>query len=440
MFQAGTTQGIREIDSRFLQTTIDRDININFEQIQWQRQIDNNDAISLQFFHTLENIDQIIDARVQLFPLPLSDTRFIIDSSTQSERFDVELQHTKQLHESLRLVWGIGLRQDSAKGPHIFGTSADTGYTGSKKYFYNQVARVFSNIEWRTRHSVTYNLGTMWEKSDLASQKLSPRLGINIAITPEQYIRIIASRATRTPSLNESRSNFRTPVEDFPIPPYGITDLADFTTTAWVGNRNINPEKITSYEVAYHANFIRKKLSFDLKLFYEQVRDLITIDDNTIPQPADILDGEILAYDNLTDANIRGVEANLDFTPLTNTRLILSRSLTNIDSKNPNVSSEKLAESAPRHITSLLAINRFPDGVTGSLLFYSVSKSNGLGSGKPLPGYRHVNLRLAFPFRWTNVNGEIALIIQNVSGDYLDWRSDNLAETQQFITISAQID
>lgn len=436
MFQTGVTRGIREIDSDVLQATTNRQANINFEQIQWQRQINNNDALSLQFFHTVEDNNEIFDVTLTEFdgdPLAFP-LRVIANNSTRSERFDVELQHTKQLQENMRFVWGLGLRQDSATGPHHFGTDPATGYTGNKKYFYNQMFRAFSNIEWRIKNNITLNLGTMWERSDLADVEFSPRVSLNYSITPEQSIRLSASRATRTPSLNEAYSNYSIPIRE------AASGSVLFVTTLSKGNINTKPEEVISYEAAYHANLIRKKLSFDLKLFHEELRDLITPDENSVNNPADPLLGEYVVYDNATDAHINGVEANLEFFPLQNTRVILSRSYTDIKSKNPNISSTKLAESAPKHITSLLAINRFPGGETASVLYYRVSDSNGLGSGKSLEGYGHVNIRLGFPFKWTGMRGEIALVVQNATGSYVDWRRDNIAETQQYITVSAQWD
>ena len=123
----------------------------------------------------------------------------------------------------------------------------------------------------------------MWEKSDLADKEFSPRAGLNYSITPEQSIRFIASRATRTPSLNETHSNFSFAVENYPAPP------VDFTSIVWVGNEDIKPERITSYEMGYHANIMRKKISFDLKFYQEDLRDLITLDGNTIANPGDPL-------------------------------------------------------------------------------------------------------------------------------------------------------
>ena len=430
MFQTGHTDGILEIDSKKLQAVTNRDVNITFEQTRWQRQISNQESLSLQFFHTLENVSQIFDVDLTLPPA----IHVVVNSSTRSERYDFELQHTKQLLANTRLVWGLGLREDSAKGPDIFGTDPALGYTGTREYFYNTVSRLFTNVEWRARNNVTVNLGAMLEKSDLADLEFSPRLGVNYSITPQHSIRFIASRATRTPSLNETYSNFSFPVETLSTPP------VDFTSTAWKGNNNINPERITSYEIAYHANIVKQKVSLDIKRYREIFRDLITLDGNTITNSGDPFLGGYEIYDNVTDATIDGIETNLEFFPLQNTRLILSHSYTHIDSHNPNVTWTQLRDSAPKHVTSILAINRFPGEVTGSVLYYRVSESNGLGSGNPLPGYKHVNLRLALPIKWLGATGEIAFVVQNATGGYTDWRTENTAETQKYISISAQWD
>jgi iron complex outermembrane receptor protein len=429
MFQIGGTQGKRLIDSKRLQTSTYRNINNHFEQVRWQRQISNNDALSVQFFHTVEDADQIFDLTdVKINKIPVE--RIIWNSSIRAERFDLELQHTKQFTPDTRVVWGAGARQDSAKAPQIFGTDPLTGYTGNKQYFYNQLYRVFGNVEWRLASNVTLNLGAMWEKSDLANAELSPRLGINLFLTPEQTIRLSASKATRTPTLNESKANFRVPII---IPPAVVTTL-------WVGNEDLEPERITSYELGYHANLSKRKLSFDLKFYREELRDLITLDDNSAPNPTDPLDGEHEVYGNLTDATIDGVEAALELNATRNLRIILSHSITNIDSQNPNVSSDKLAASAPEEITSVLLIARFSGGIMGSLNYFRAGKSNGLGSGDPLPDYRRVDMRIGIPFRWLGARGEVAWVIQNMTGDYLDWRTDNTAGQRQYISVSAKWD
>ncbi len=425
LLQVGISKGAREIDSISLNAVEDRDILMQFEQLRWQRQISANDALSVQFFHTIEDNDEIFDVTM---PPPLG--RIIPDASTRAERFDLEVQHTVQLSPQTRLVWGGGLRQDSAQGPQIFNTNPATVQTGNNGKFYNKVFRSFANVESRLRTDLTLNAGAMLEKSSLARTALSPRIGANYFVTPQQSVRLIYSQATRTPSLNEARSNFRIPVEGPP----------GFITTVWTGNPQLKVEKITSYELGYHANLNRQRTVLDIKAYHEHLRDLITVDDNTVTDSSDLLDGERYVYDNLTDANITGLEIALDIRPTRNTRFVLSHSRNKIKSSNPRVSSSKLAQSSPKHITSLLAIVHLPGGFTSSINYSSVSKSNGLGSGDKLEGYKTANLRLGFPITWGGVRGEISWVYENLGNDYLDWREDNTITTQHYLSVSLQLD
>ncbi|NOX77202.1 MAG: TonB-dependent receptor [Gammaproteobacteria bacterium] len=425
LLQTGISKGMREIDSMSLNAVEDRKILMQFEQVRWQHQIGANDALSVQFFHTLEDTDEVFDVTIQP---PLG--RIIRNASNRAERFDLEVQHTLQLSPQARLVWGGGLRQDSAQGPQIFNTNPATMQTGNNRKFYNKVFRSFANIETRLRTDLTLNTGAMLEKSTLAATALSPRIGANYFITPQQSVRLIYSQATRTPSLNEARSNYRIPVEGPP----------SFITTVWVGNPQLKVEKITSYELGYHANLNRQRTVLDIKAYHEHLRDLITVEGNSVSDPSDLLDRKHFVYDNLTDADITGLEIALDIRPTRHTRFVLSHSSNKIKSTNPNISSAKLAQSSPKHITSLLAIARLPGGFNSSISYYSVSKSNGLGSGDGVKRYKTANLRLAYPFTWGSARGEISWVYENLGGDYKNWRQDNTMTAQHYVSIFLYLD
>jgi iron complex outermembrane receptor protein len=427
MLQLGGSRGTRQVDSIRLGTFENREIRTSYKQIRWSRQISGNDELNLQFFHSLEKSDELFDVT-----LPIG--RVVRNTSIRSERLDFELQHTKSFDTRKRLVWGFSIREDTSEGPQLFGTDPATGYTGGRSRFHNRLYRIFGNLEWRAGEKITLNLGSSWEKSQRAHDhnEISPRLGLNIALTQQQSIRISVSQAIRSPTLDETQSNFRVPV-------YGVPNQPNsFITTLWRGNKNLKPERITAYELGYHANLTKKSLTLDLKYYHEKLRDLISLDENLVSDPSDLLDGEYAIYGNLTDADVNGMEVSLQFQPLRDTRIILSHSRSRIASNNPNIISEMLAKSGPKYITSLLAINRFSGGVTGSLHLYRVSESNGLGSGEPLPGYNRFNIRLGVPFRNVWTRGEIAWIFQNVGSEYYDWRNDNLAERQHFISLSAE--
>ena len=439
MVQAGINNGPREYHEYTLQITDDRQINDRFAQIRWAHQVDSGEEISLQFYYNVENKEELFD--VISSTLAPVDVRVIADNQIHAERFDLELQHNLSLSTDTRLVWGLGIRQDSAHGVDVFGTNSATGYTGGKKIFYNRMIRTFGNLEWRASDKLIINAGAMLEDSELNNNynRPSPRLGLNYLFDSEHSVRLTASRATRSPTLRENHDNYRVPIYDTVLPPsvLGITTL-------WVGNQDLKPEVITSYEAGYHATLGWKKTSFDLKLYREEVRDLISPDQNQVTDLTDPVDGIYEVIDNLTDSNITGVELAMEISPTTDSRIILSHSRIRMESKNPNISSEILSDSAPEAITSLLAMNRFPGNFTGSLLYTSASKSNGLGSGDAVEGHERLDFRLGYEFRTGKLRGEISFVVQNLLDEYIDWGTspgpDQVFDTQRFISLNMQWD
>jgi hypothetical protein len=204
----------------------------------------------------------------------------------------------------------------------------------------------------------------------------------------------------------------------------------------------MKPEVITAYELGYHANLRWKKLSFDLKLYREEVRDLISPDDNQVPDPTDLFDGEYEIVDNLTDSNITGAEIGMEMSPTANSRIIISHSNIRMESKNPNISSEQLSKSAPKYITSIMALNRFTSDITGSLLWTSISKSDGLGSGDAVDGHKRLDFRLGIGFGNRKLMGELAFVVQNLLDDYTDWATspgeDHIFDTRHIVNLSMQ--
>jgi len=437
MFQTGINTGTRELHEYTLKDTIEREINDHFVQVRWAHQLEQDEELSLQFFYNAENKNEFFDVTTP--DLAAFPVRVIADNAIHGERYDLELQHILPLFPTTRMVWGLGLRQDSAHGVDVFGTNAETGYTGGKKIFYNTTLRAFSNIEWRAYDNFVVNAGATLEDSDLASNQLSPRLGVNYLFNSNQSIRLTGSRATRTPTLREKHDNYRVPIYDTGLPPTWLT-----TTTLWVGSQDLKPEVITAYELGYHANFGWKRSSIDLKLYREEVRDLISPDQNQVTDPTDIVDGEYEIIDNLTDSDITGAELAVEFKPTKDSRLILSHSRINIESKNPNISSDLLADSAPKIITSLLVMNRFPGNVTGSFLYTSASKSNGLGSGDAVDGHERLDFRVGYEFGTSKVRGELSFVVQNLFDEYTDWaispQPNQVFDTHKYISLNLQWD
>lgn len=437
MLQFGYDGGNRELDSHDLRTSTKGDVNNRFVQLQWRHDISAREQFSLQFSRRAENLDQGYDVVIPYLG------HVIVDNSVFAERNEVEAQHTRPVGRYARLVWGGGIRRDSIEAPGYLGTSPLTGYSGDNPVLNNDQYRLFANLEWHLTHKLLFNAGAMWEKTDIAGSALSPRLGLNYLIDSANSLRLTLSQARRTPTINEARSNFRVAVFDsnWIEIPSGVPKPTDFISTQWIGNPDLKSETITSYELGYMLNLPQRGLNLDIKLFLERLDNLINVDENKVFLQNDYYDQQYEVFENAGSATTRGIETAIDYRPWRLTRLRVSHSLLHLHSDFPNLPPDSGDETAPKQIFSAFLMQRFPAGISGSLMYYLVSDSNGFGSGEPVQGHKQLDLRLAAAFGGRHAHGELALVVQNLrDANYVDWRSDNIAERRQYVTLEVQFD
>jgi len=423
-FQLGFNNGEMGVDSKILNAADEKNNKNYFAQIRWQHDLSTDENFSLQFYYIGEDTAQIYDVNIPVLG------RVVANDSYKANRLDLEAQHIKQLPRDARIVWGGGIRRDSATAPGYFGTEA---------MFYNNLYRIFGNLEWHLTQKLLLNAGAMWEKTDLSGTDLAPRLGLNYLFNPVHSIRLTISHGTRSPTLAESKSNFRVPVYGSTLPNLP-SQPADFVSTMWKGNENLEPETITSYELGYMASLPRQGFTLDIKVYQEELGGLIYMDENKVSDPTDYYDGSYQVSGNFGDATINGAETTVNYQPLKDTRFVLSHSYTEIKSTLPKLLPDQGNQTVPEQIFSFLAMQKFLGRVNGSLAYYYVSESDGLGSGKPIPAIRRLDLRLGLAFRGRKMRGEIAAIVQNAlhDNDYIDWRNDNIFERRQYISLDVQ--
>ncbi len=423
-FQFGFNNGEMGVDSKTLNATDEKNNKNHFAQIRWQHDLSTDENFSLQFYYIGEDTAQIYDVYIPVLG------RVVANNSYTANRLDLEAQHIKQLARNARIVWGGGIRRDSAVA---------SGYFGTKATLYNNLYRVFGNLEWHLMQSLLLNVGTMLEKTDLSGTEFTPRIGLNYLFNPVHSIRLTASHGSRTPTLAESKSNFRVAVYNSTLPTLPSTP-ADFTSTLWKGNENLESETITSYELGYMAFLPKKGFTLDIKVYREELEGLIYMDENRVYTSTDYYDFRYEVSGNFGDATIYGTETTINYQPLQDTRFVLSHSYTKLNSTLPKLLPDQGNQTAPKQIFSFLAMQKFLGRVNGSLAYYFVSKSDGLGSGDPIPAIKRLDLRLGLAFSGRKMRGEIAAIVQNVlhDNDYIDWRNDNQFERRQYISLDVQ--
>lgn len=186
-----------------------------------------------------------------------------------TERYDLELQDTRQLSAWARLVAGMDVRRDRAVSQAFLSGAAD-----------NNSYRVFGNLSLRPVRKVTVNLGGFWEHEQISGDDFSPRAGINWEFMPGQSLRLVYSRGVRTPDIYEQRADINIPLHgqtggfagrDQAL--LGWSPAYFFVTQTSPGT--LQPEYIRSRSVGYYGHF-PSGLEMDLSYFREDLWNLVS--------------------------------------------------------------------------------------------------------------------------------------------------------------------
>ncbi|SEM71229.1 iron complex outermembrane recepter protein [Pseudomonas sp. ok272] len=236
-----------------------------------------------------------------------------IDQSTRETRYDLELQDTLSLSESLRLVSGMNYRYDRADSQTYFnGTLDDTMW------------RLFGQLEWRATEHWLLQAGAMYEHTRLIGDSLTPRLAINYLITPRHGLRAVYSEAIRSPDMFENNVSWRYQVSDLRPNAYGKPNARYFVTTRGPGN--LDQEHMRSRELGYNGFFAEAGVNVDIKLFYDEITGLIS-------EP--LRNNQYIAS-NANHARFSGTETQLDWRLSTADRLRLTYAYIDAQASNPD--------------------------------------------------------------------------------------------------------
>ncbi len=132
---------------------------------------------------------------------------------------------------------------------------------------------------WDVTDTVNITLGGRFDSVTKFSGEISPRAGLSWKFMENASLRLLYGKSFRPPAFLE---------------------MFSINNAVIIGNENLDPEVLKSYEVGLSYQF-NKYITSNINYFYNDVRDLISRP--TIP-------GTITAsYDNVKDAHIQGIEA-----------------------------------------------------------------------------------------------------------------------------------
>ena len=386
-FEAGYSAGPRQMDDSFDTGIPYHDMHTysQFQQIKWQHVNAPEDVYSLQIYHNqLSENDSYLRTDVPIW----------FDTSTTTDRYDLEIQKIKRLNESLRYVIGAGYRLDQVKGQLYFGTP-DT--------LDNHISRLFTHGEYRYNKDLLFNLGLMLEDNDITGSDLSPQVSANYKLTPEDTLRVAVSKGTRTPVLAEQYVNT-------------AINLPGYYDQIYFNNGQINNERMTEYDIGFVGHRNQNNFTYDVKFFYEDLSGLIN---GQVVSPYPDVDNKAIYFTNIDSAIIRGFESGIDWNLTNATKIHFAYSHIYISSADV---SEDYSNSAPSSLASLLATHNFRNGYIGSLFVYSRSSMKPLARHAYDPAYMapytRVDLRLAKNFRVGETSQQIAIAIRNLFNAY----------------------
>ncbi|WP_421553862.1 TonB-dependent receptor plug domain-containing protein [Pseudomonas yamanorum] len=328
-----------------------------------------------------------------------------IDQSTKESRYDLEIQDTLSLSDSLRLVSGMNYRYDRADSDTYFnGTLDDTTW------------RMFGHLEWRASEHWLLQGGAMYEDTHLSGNSLTPRVAVNYLINPRHGLRAVYSEAIRSPDMFENNVNWSYRVTNLSSPAYGQNSGQYFVVTRGPGN--LNKELMRSRELGYNGFFADIGLNVDVKLFYDEISDMVS-------EP--LRNNQYIAS-NTNSSRFTGTETQLDWHMSTADRLRLTYAYVDASATNP-LDRQQTA----RNSGSAGWMREWGHGWSSAVFYYGDDALNQYR-------FERVDLRVAKRIALGKANVELAgMLQQRLDNQPTTW-PDNNYDQRHVLYFSAELE
>jgi iron complex outermembrane receptor protein len=400
---SGSTHGNGESGAPF-DSIRDERATSRFEQLGWRHRFNSDNDLAIQLYHTHHEWND----RYQSLTVPVLN----LDLSAASDRYDVDLQQTLGISETMRLVWGAGARLDE---------SQSLAYLGTTKSLSSSLYRLFGSLEWRLTPNWIVNTGLMYEQYEITGGDMSPRLAVNYHLTRDHTLRASYSGASRQPVVFEESSNARlclsAPPGCFPF------------DQLYQSSGGLKPEHIDSGEIGY-LGLLSPALSLDMRLFHDRIYDLIGV----YHRPYADIDGNVGDFRNGGKAALQGSELQMQYQPSRESRVILG--MANVQIESNNYDKYQYSKSAPRNSLSLLAMQQFETDWQLSGAYYWHDEVKFLSGVADPYNLKRLDVRLARKTHFADASGEVALVMQNLLGDKPTYRNDGISPVVAFVTMS----
>lgn len=167
--------------------------------------------------------------------------------------YNAESQYTLEVIPSHRLTLGGNYRRNTISGTQL-------SENGHEDRF-----GIYLQDDWRPTANLTLNAGIRLDLHNELNPTYSPRVALIYSPFPNHTIRLSGSLAYRSPTL----------VETFQEIPTTFTLFGFSNTSTLLGNKNLAPEQIVSYEAGYQGWYFAHRVRVRADVFYNRVTDLI---------------------------------------------------------------------------------------------------------------------------------------------------------------------
>jgi iron complex outermembrane receptor protein len=423
----------------------------SFQLLKWTRQTGGEGELSLQISHSRLDFD---GRHVGTYILVDKDNDLIFNLGPvkggyqfRNDRYDLELQHTLPGMDGWRTAWGLGVRLDLIEGENLFIDDADEE---------RLQLRLFANTEkqFGEQDQWVFNAGLMLEHYADLGLFASPRLALNHHLNDHFTLRIAASRAYRMPSFAEQYNESAL----YALDPPGFVSPTPYhyVLNSNRGNDDVDPEELTSYEIGIVSADWIEGLSFDVRLFHEELRNFIN---NTLyrngcdgcdSSPPAFSPHDIHVVENTGWMDIDGAELQVRYSPSNRTTLVFAASRTNASGVSNDAREaegtlipgkvDQMDAFIPELTASALLSHRFDQGWSGSVGYYRMSEMDWPEEGDALDSYERWDLRLAKHLRLDGNDLQAELIVHNLfDKTYQEFRHQNDFERRAYIRLKLDI-
>lgn len=425
-----------------------RDHDANYQQLKYQRLYSDTGSIQLHAYHNYLDLETpaVGSERVEAFlfdALGTPPSAALVDEFIRlntphedseqgtTHTYDTELQVTDRLG-ALQLVGGLGYRHESAESE----TLLQSGEVTEDRW------RLFSNLDWGFASRWSLSSGFMFEDSSEGSDALSYRHALIFHPDRASSLRLGYSRSERLPSLLERYGNYTLYA---PEVLFGSVQPYDRDTMA---NPDLDPERIKTWELGYYHAFADQRGYIDLRLFHEQLSNMIEVYYLPAHELAGLLEPSHIqrvgTSMNSQSWKNRGAEIQLQRQLNSQLSLLLNYTYTNTRTApwetNKDLAGElRIFRDAitPEHTASMMLSWSPTPTLNLSLMHYYMDSVHWLEGGHR-ESYQRTDLRAAH--QWPLGRGislEAALTIQNAFGPtYQEFYEHNPFDRRAWLQLS----